>query len=115
KPNRTLVPAAPIRKLRRDTRFCFIAGPASTSSMCASHFAGSDFDRLADADIGHAPAQVAAHDGVDVLVARVGKILEQCCGLHDLPGRALPALRYLGLNPGFLQWMLIIGVEPRSL
>src|SRR5262245_21506156 len=112
KPNRTLVPAAPIRKLRRDTRFCFIIGPASTLFMCASHFGHSELDRPADADIRHASAQVAAHDGVDVLVARVGKILEQCCGLHDLSGLTIPALRCLRFNPGLLQWMLTIRVEP---
>src|SRR5262245_40600255 len=112
KPNRTLVPAAPIRKLRRDTRFCFVTGPASTLSMRASHFRRSEFDRPADADIGHASAQVTAHDGVDVLVGRVGKILEQCCGLHDLSGLAIPALRCLRLNPGLLQWMLTVRVEP---
>src|SRR5215470_3959369 len=112
KPNRTLIPAAPIRKLRRDSGFGFIIGPASTLSMCASHFSRSKLDRSADADIGHAPAQAAAHDGVDVLVGRVGKILEQCCGLHDLSGLAIAALRCLRLNPGFLQRMLTIGVEP---
>src|SRR5262252_1677327 len=117
KPNRTLVPAAPIRKPRRDTRFCFITGPASTlsmwaSSMCASHFGRSELDRPADADIGHASAQVAAHDGVDVLVARVAKILEQSCGLHDLSGLAIAALRRLRLDPGLLQWMLTMRVEP---
>src|SRR6516225_6756808 len=112
KPNRTLVPAAPIRKLRRDTRFCFIAGPASTLSMCASHFGRSELDRPADADIGHASAQATAHDGVDILVGRVGKILEQRCGLHDLSGLAIAALRCLRLNPGLLQRMLTVGVEP---
>src|SRR5215470_6914619 len=112
KPNRTLVPAAPIRKLRRDNGFGFIIGPASTLSMCASHFSRSKLDRFADADIGHAPAQAAAHDGVDVLVGRVGKILEQCCGLHDLSGLAIPALRDLRLNPGSLQRMLTVWIEP---
>src|SRR5262249_14221701 len=62
-PNRSLVRAAPIRKPRRDTRFCFVTGPASTLPMCASHFGRSELDRPADADIGHASAQVAAHDG----------------------------------------------------
>src|SRR5215468_7340213 len=112
KPNRTLVPAAPIRKPRRDTRFCFVTGPASTLSMCASHFGRSELDRPADADIGHASAEVAAHDGVDVLVARVAKILEQSCGLHDLSGLAIAALRRLRLDPGLLQWMLTMRVEP---
>src|SRR5262252_4581039 len=112
KPNRTLVPAAPIRKLRRDTEFCFITGPANTLSMCASHFGRCELDRPADADIGHASAQAAGHDSVDVVVGRVGKILEQCCGLHDLSGLAIPALRDLRLNPGSLQRMLTVWVEP---
>src|SRR5215472_2531682 len=78
-PNRTLVPAAPIRELRRDTGFCVIAGPASSLCMRASHFGCGELDRPADADIGHASAKVAAHDGVDVVVGRVGKILEKRC------------------------------------
>src|SRR5262249_36934761 len=102
KPNRTLVPAAPVRKLRR----------ASTLSMCASHFGRSELDRPAEGDIGHASAQATAHDGVDILVGRVGKILEQRCGLHDLSGLAIAALRCLRLNPGLLQRMLTVGVEP---
>src|SRR5262249_48240177 len=112
KPNRTLVPAAPIRKPRRDTRFCFVAGPASTLSMCASHFGRSELDRPADAAIGHASAQVAAHAGVDSLGARVAKIFDQSCGRHDLSGLAIAVLRCLRLDPGFLQWMLTIRVEP---
>src|SRR5262249_8665334 len=97
-----LRPAAPLRKPRRDNRFCFVTFPASTLSMWASHFGRSELDRPADADIGHASAQVAAHDGVDVLVARIAKILEQSCGLHDLSGLAIAALRCLRLDPGLL-------------
>src|SRR5262249_16292858 len=111
KPNRTLVPAAPIRKLRRDTGLCFITEPASILSMCASHFGRCELDRPSDADIRHASTQAAAHDGVDVLVAPVGKIFEQCCGLHDLPGLAISALRNLRVAPGPLQGMLTVGVE----
>src|SRR6516162_8374966 len=111
-PNRMLVPAAPIRKERRDRAFCVTEGLAIISSMHASHFARSELDRSADTDISHASAQVAAHDGVDVLVGRVGKILEQSCGLHDLSGLAIAALRRLRLDPGLLQRMLTVGVEP---
>src|SRR5262249_54550680 len=45
-------------------------------------------------------------------VARVAKILEQSCGLHDLSRLAIAALRCLRLDPGLLQWMLTMRVEP---
>ena len=35
------------------------------------------FDRVADADVGHATAQVAGHDGVDVLIGRGRKVFDK--------------------------------------
>src|ERR1700757_3139215 len=82
------VPAAPIRKPRRDIS----AAGAALSRVWANlfmsgeapHFLGGEFDRLADAHVGHAAAQIAVHHRVDVPIARIGVVLDQCGGLHDL-------------------------------
>ena len=66
---------------------------------------GGQFDRVADAHIGHAAAEVAVHDGVDVLVGRGREVLEQRRRLHDLARLAVAALRRLKLDPGLLQRM----------
>src|SRR5687768_9677974 len=50
-------------------------------------------DRLADARIGAAAADVAVHGGIDVRVRRVRLLLEQRRGRHDLSGLAIAALR----------------------
>src|SRR5271166_1231164 len=102
-PNRTLVPAAPVRKLRRDTGFCFATGPASTLSMRASHFGRSELDRPADTDISHASAQAAAHNGVDVLV-----------GLERTGGWQIEIARLGGAERGQLDAELV-EVEGRDL
>ena len=75
-------------------------------------FGGGLLDRLADADIGHAAAQIAGHHGVDVLVAWRREILQQRRRLHDLAGLAVAALRNLKVDPGLLQRMPSLGIEP---
>src|ERR1700761_5193975 len=47
------------------------------------------FDRLADAHIGAAPADVPGHGGVDVGVVGVGDGVQQRRGRHDLAGLAV--------------------------
>src|ERR1043165_4687011 len=59
-----------------------------------------------------AAAQVAGHGVGDVLVGRRGLLLEQRRGLHDLPARAVAALRHAELAPGDLHRMLALRVEP---
>src|SRR3954454_18685520 len=62
----------------------------------------SELDRLPDADIGPAPADVAAHGVVDVGVAWVRSAGEQRRGRHDLPELAVAALDHLMIEPGLL-------------
>ena len=61
-----------------------------------------ELDSLADADIGAASADIAAHGVVDVRIGRTWLVGEQCRGRHDLAGLAISALRYLMLEPGLL-------------
>ena len=73
--------------------------------------AGCGLDRVADARVGHAAAEVARHHRVDVRVGRVGKVLQQHGRLHDLSGLAVAALRHLQLAPGLLHRMVAGGIQ----
>ena len=55
-----------------------------------------------DAEVGTAPANIAAHRIIDVLVRRLGVGFEQTNRRHDLPGLAVAALGHAQLNPGAL-------------
>src|SRR5687768_2693122 len=55
-----------------------------------------------DAEVRPATAQVATHGLVDVSVTRVGVLVEQGNGLHDLAGLAVAALGHVVVNPGCL-------------
>src|SRR5690242_11860729 len=90
-PNIRLAPAMPTRKPRRD-------GRCRRSAIRLLPKRGRrPLDSLADAEIGHAAAEVAGHDSVDVLIARRWKILKEGRRLHDLAGLAVTALRHLEL------------------
>src|SRR5271166_915414 len=112
KPNANVAPAIPTTKPRRDSvrispwRWSLVIGGA------LAELVGSLFDGLADADIGHASAEVACHHGVDVLIARSREVLQEGRRLHDLPRLAVAALRNLKLDPGPLQWMPSFRIEP---
>src|SRR4030095_14598699 len=69
------------------------------------------FDGIADTDVGHATAQVAGHDGVDVMIGRGRKVTEQRYRLHDLTGLAITALGHLKVGPRLLHWMPALGIE----
>src|SRR5882757_519600 len=74
--------------------------------------AGGFVDRRADAHIGGAAADVAAHGGVDVGVAGCVVGLEQGGGGHDLPGLAVAALHHVELLPGGLHRMAdLVGAD----
>src|SRR5262245_59257176 len=70
------------------------------------------FDGGADADIGHAAAQVTGHDGIDVLIGRGRKVVDERYRLHDLARLAVAALRDLKVGPRLLHRMLARGIEP---
>src|SRR6202171_1280617 len=119
---RATPPAVPVfRKSRRFTTEGFGMGPLG---MCCGqcdcqqlsgglglarlHGRGA-MDGLADALVGAAAADVAAHGIVDIGVGGVGFLGEQrYCG-HDLSGLAVAALRNVFFHPGLLHGMAAIG------
>lgn len=74
----------------------------STSSMRAATTGRLLLDRCADARVGAAAADVAAHGLVDLLQAGLRRALEQTHRRHDLPGLAVSALGDVVLDPGLL-------------
>ena len=85
--------------------------PGATHCWRPFGFRGSLFDRLADADIGHAAAQIAGHDRSMSWSLGAGNP-QQRRRLHDLAGLAVTALRHLQLDPGLLQRMRPSGSSP---
>src|SRR5882724_4907302 len=69
---------------------------------CTSCLLRSGFDCSADPLIRAAPADVAGHRVVDVLIARFRRLREQAGGLHDLAALAVAALRDTQALPGRL-------------
>src|SRR5258708_25152965 len=68
-------------------------------------------DGFADALVGAAAADVAAHGIVDVGVGGVGLLRKQRnCG-HDLAGLTVTALRNVFFHPGLLDGMAAVGRE----
>src|SRR5688572_25116447 len=65
------------RKVRRDTPPCNVVVVMAFSRSGLAHLGGRGLDRGADARVGAAAAEVAAHRGVDVGVARVLVLRQQ--------------------------------------
>src|SRR5262249_55646916 len=105
----------PMRNRRRSTERAAIFR-ASVSLMSdllrLTHLVGSAFDRLLDAHIRHAAAEIAVHRFDDLLVGRIQILSQQRGRLHDLPGLAVAALRHLLRGPRLLQWMFAARIEP---
>ena len=76
-----------------------------------AHFGGGAHDRLLDARIGHAAAEIAVHMRHHFFLGRVGILGKQRRRLHDLPGLAVAALRNLLGDPRLLQRMIALGAE----
>src|SRR5690242_5494162 len=111
-PSTTPVPTIAIRKPRLDGAGAWASRPGfdnlqlKLSCMGGSaHSCRRQLDRLADAEIGHAAAEIASHSCIDVLIGRIGIVIEQGGCLHDLSRLAVAALRDLQLDPGSLQRM----------
>ena len=68
-----------------------------------AHVGGGAHDRLLDARIGHAAAEIAVHMRDDFILGRIGILRQQRGRLHDLAGLAVAALRNLLGDPGLLQ------------
>src|ERR1700721_2057546 len=81
-------------------------------SRSFSHSRRCQLDRLAYPRVRHAATKTSSHNLVDGLVGGIGVVFQQRGGLHDLSRLAITALRNLQLDPGGLQWMSPLGVEP---
>ena len=65
-------------------------------------------DGPSNARVGTAAADVAGHRFIDVLVGRLGILVQQDGGAHDLSGLAVAALRDVDFDPGALHGMGIV-------
>ena len=72
---------------------------------------GGFVDRLANADVRTAAADVAVHRGVDILVGGFRVLGKQSGGGHHLAGLAVAALRYVDFGPSELHGMRAISGE----
>ena len=70
------------------------------------------FNGGTDAQVGPASADIPVHCRLDFFVGRGRVLFEECGGVHDLAGLAIPALGYVVLDPGLLQRMRSIFREP---
>src|SRR5215475_11259664 len=96
-------PAAALaaRKLRRDR----LASEAIRSRIMSASLLvrqRGELDRLADANISSAAANVAAHGVVDIGIGRMRVACEKRRGRHDLSGLAVAALDHFMVEPGLL-------------
>ena len=68
-------------------------------------------NRLADPKICAAATEIAGHGGVDLLVRRLRRPLEQSHGAHDLPRLAVAALRSVRFDPSGLDGVELVAVR----
>src|SRR5215831_12727710 len=68
-------------------------------------------DRLPNAEIRRATADVAVHRGVDIRIGRIGLARQQRRRRHELAGLTVSALRHVELLPRALQRMRPVGRE----
>src|SRR5208282_6371904 len=64
-----------------------------------------------DALVATAPADVAVHGVINLLVGRSRGLCQKRGRLHDLAGLAITALRHTEIAPRYLDWMFAFGVE----
>src|SRR5271168_478364 len=105
----TTRPPVAIKPRRKPRRLTF-STVARTGVMSRSR--GGRLDGGGDALIAAAAADIAAHRTVYLVFGRVLVSAEKCCGLHDLAGLAIPALRDVEGAPCFLHGMVSLRVEP---
>src|SRR2546421_505576 len=63
---------------------------------------GGFVDRRANANVGGTAAHVARHRPIDVGISRLGDLVQERRGGHDLPRLAIAALRYIDAYPSRL-------------
>src|ERR1700752_1711371 len=97
--------AEPTMKARRERRgMSFI--------LLLRHLCCRCMDRGANTRIGSATAQIAGHHLIDLLVRWLWDLFEKRNGLHDLAGLAIAALRYLMLESGLQDRVLVSICQP---
>ena len=92
----------PLSRPRRDGDACDIFD--SVHRRLPHDFARRAFDRLADAHIGAATADIPGHRGIDIGIVRLWRRGEQRRGRHDLAGLAIAALNDFEIEPGLLHF-----------
>src|SRR5690606_17707364 len=104
----TMAPPAPstdVIKLRRLSLNCSVI-----SSSSGLHLLDSLVNGCPNARIGAATANVVDIK-VDVLVRRLGNVLQKRGNRHDHAGLTVTALRYVHGRPDLLQHMLTLGIK----
>src|SRR5262249_54596629 len=98
----TNTPASPLcRSTRREGQRSSWADEYIGSLLCLA-VARGPLDRLADADVGAAAANVSCHRGVNVGVVGMRRVRKQRCRRHDLTGLTIAALNDFQIQPGLL-------------
>src|SRR5688572_17314828 len=88
-----------------------VAMSATLPRLAARERSGA-MNRLANARIGAAATDVAAHGRIDIGIRGLGVLLEQGHRRHDLARLAVPALGHVDLHPGTLHRMAAIRRQP---
>src|ERR1700722_1501374 len=101
--------AAVFRKSRRFTARVFVMPKGSRHMTGLLHQFRCGVHGGTNALIRSAPANVAAHGGVDIRVGRFRRHCQQRGGGHDLPGLAIAALHDIDIDPRALHGMTRIG------
>src|SRR6201991_3909128 len=102
----------PCRKARRDIAVSSAICSLRISSSMISN-SRSVLDRSADALIGAASADISRHGGVDVVIRRLRRVLQERRRRHDLAGLAVAALHHLQLLPRLLQGCALRSLSDR--
>src|ERR1700722_19253030 len=98
----TKTPANPVcNTVRRDGRRAGCFAICIGGLLCSTVTRGA-FDRLADAHIGAAAADVACHCCIDIGIVRVRGAFEQRRRRHDLARLAIAALDHFEIEPRLL-------------
>src|SRR5215831_15036415 len=101
KPSTNTPASPPCRSTRRERERSSCADEYIGSLLCPAVTRGA-LDRLADADIGAAAADIACHGRVDVGIVGMRCGSEQCGCRHDLARLAIAALDDFQIQPGLL-------------
>src|SRR5215207_5237277 len=80
--------------------------------MSRSQSLGGFLHGAANAVVGGAAADIAAHRRVDVRIGRFAILGQEADSRHDLPGLAIAALRHVELDPGVLNRLRALPPTP---